>query len=89
MADLTTSYMGLKLRNPIIVSSSDLTKTPSGIIRCYEAGAGAVVLKSIFEEQFLIEEDTEGEERIIYPEAIRLFAQNRLRIEGRRVRILE
>ncbi len=70
MADLTTSYMGLKLRNPIIVSSSDLTKTPSGIIRCYEAGAGAVVLKSIFEEQFLIEEDTEGEERIIYPEAL-------------------
>jgi len=70
MADLTTSYMGLKLRNPIIISSSDLTKTTSGIIRCYEAGAGAVVLKSIFEEQFLIEEDTEGEERIIYPEAL-------------------
>ena len=44
--------MGLKLRNPIVVSSSDLTRTADGILRCYEAGAGAVVLKSIFEEQF-------------------------------------
>ncbi len=70
MADLSTSYMGLKLRNPIIVSSSDLTKTTSGIIQCYEAGAGAVVLKSIFEEQFLMEEDIEGEELIIHPEAL-------------------
>ncbi len=70
MADLATSYMGLKLRNPIIVSSSDLTRTAEGIIRCYEAGAGAVVLKSLFEEQFLIKEDEEGKEGIIYPEAL-------------------
>lgn len=70
MADLATTYMGLKLRNPIIVSSSDLTKTTEGIIRCYDAGAGAVVLKSIYEEQFLTKEDKEGEEGIIYPEAL-------------------
>ena len=70
MADLATTYMGLKLRNPIIVSSSDITKTTEGIIRCYEAGAGAVVLKSIYEEQFLIKEDEEGKEGIIYPEAL-------------------
>jgi dihydroorotate dehydrogenase (fumarate) len=70
MADLSTSYMGLRLRNPIIVSSSDLTKTPEGIIRCYEAGVGAVVLKSLFEEQFLIKEGKEGEEGIVYPEAL-------------------
>jgi dihydroorotate dehydrogenase (fumarate) len=70
MADLTTTYMGLKLRNPIIVSSSDITKTTEGIIRCYEAGAGAVVLKSLFEEQFLIKEDEKGKEGIIYPEAL-------------------
>jgi len=70
MADLATSYMGLKLRNPIIVSSSDLTKTTEGIIRCYDAGAGAVVLKSLFEEQFLIRENVEGENGIIYPEAL-------------------
>jgi len=70
MADLATSYMGLKLRNPIIVSSSNLTKTTEGIIRCYDAGAGAVVLKSLFEEQFLIRENVEGENGIIYPEAL-------------------
>jgi dihydroorotate dehydrogenase (fumarate) len=70
MADLATTYMGLKLRNPIIVSSSDLTKTTEGIIRCYEAGAGAVVLKSLFEEQFLIRENVDGEDGIIYPEAL-------------------
>jgi dihydroorotate dehydrogenase (fumarate) len=70
MADLSTSYMGLKLRNPIIVSSSDLTKTTEGIIRCYEAGVGAVVLKSLFEEQFLIKEGKEGEESVIHPEAL-------------------
>jgi dihydroorotate dehydrogenase (fumarate) len=70
MADLATFYMGLKLRNPIIVSSSDLTKSTEGIIRCYEAGAGAVVLKSLYEEQFLTKEDIEAEEGVIYPEAL-------------------
>jgi len=69
MADLTTNYMGLKLRNPIIVSSCDLAKTVSGIKRCDEAGAGAVVLKSIFEEQFLIQEDIPGDYSI-HPEAL-------------------
>ena len=70
MADLTTSYMGLKLRNPVIVSSSDLTMTNSGIIHCYKAGAGAVVLKSIFEEQFQGREDISEKDYGIYPEAI-------------------
>ncbi|UCC39232.1 MAG: dihydroorotate dehydrogenase-like protein [Candidatus Aminicenantes bacterium] len=69
MADLTTSYMGLQLRNPIIVSSSDLTKSISSITRCYEAGAGAVVLKSIFEEQFLEEGGVGREGYTIHPEA--------------------
>lgn len=48
-----TSYLGLKLKNPIIVGSSTFTGTADGIKRCAEAGAGAVVLKSIFEEQIL------------------------------------
>jgi dihydroorotate dehydrogenase (fumarate) len=69
MADLATTYMGLKLRNPIIVSSSDLTKTASGIKKCHAAGAGAIVLKSLFEEQFLEEEEATGRESGIYPEA--------------------
>ncbi len=43
--------MGLRLRNPVVVSSSGLTSTLDGVRRCAEAGAGAVVLRSIFEEQ--------------------------------------
>lgn len=70
MADLNTSFMGIKLRNPVIVSSSDLTKTLSGVKKCEDAGAGAVVLKSIFEEQFLIEGHVPESEYNIYPEAL-------------------
>ncbi len=57
MADLSTSYMGLKLDNPVIVSSSSLTSTIDGVKRCEDAGAGAVVLKSLFEEQIASDTD--------------------------------
>lgn len=70
MADLSTSYMGLKLKNPVIVSSSDLTKDLTAIKKCEDAGAGAVVLKSIFEEQFLIEGDIPSSEYTIHPESL-------------------
>jgi dihydroorotate dehydrogenase (fumarate) len=53
MADLSTEYMGLELANPIIAASSGLTGTVKGIRECASAGAGAVVLKSLFEEQIL------------------------------------
>lgn len=52
---LSTTYLGLKLKSPIIVSSSTLTGSVESIKHCAEAGAGAVVLKSIFEEQILSE----------------------------------
>ena len=55
MADLTTTYMGLTLRNPIVVSSSGLTGTLNGVVKFAEAGAGAIVLKSPFEEQIAAE----------------------------------
>lgn len=51
MADLTTKYLGLTLRNPIIVGSSGLTNSAKKIKELEEHGAGAVVLKSIFEEE--------------------------------------
>ena len=51
MPDLSVSYMGLKLKNPVIVGSSSLTGSLPKLKRCEEAGAGAVVLKSLFEEQ--------------------------------------
>lgn len=55
MNDLTTRYMGLELKNPLVVSSCGLTKTVHGVKKCAEAGAGAIVLKSLFEEQITAE----------------------------------
>lgn len=54
---LETTYAGLKLRNPIIVGSSGLTNSADKNRKLYEAGAGAVVLKSLFEEQILMDAD--------------------------------
>jgi len=51
MPSLETTYMGLKLKNPVIVSSSGLTDRVEKLVELEKAGAGAVVLKSIFEEQ--------------------------------------
>ncbi len=53
MADLSTTYMGLKLQNPVMVSSSSLTSDVDRIRAAEDAGAGAVVLKSLFEEQII------------------------------------
>ncbi|MEE8332098.1 MAG: dihydroorotate dehydrogenase-like protein [Acidimicrobiia bacterium] len=49
--DITTDYMGLKLRNPIVPSASPLTGDLDTLLRLQEAGAGAVVMPSLFEEQ--------------------------------------
>lgn len=49
--NLKTNYLGLTLRNPIIVASSPWTTSLDKIVKLEEAGAGAVVLKSVFEEQ--------------------------------------
>jgi len=57
MADLRTKYMGLELKNPIIVGSSELTNKADKVKKLAEAGAGAVVLKSLFEEQIMMEVD--------------------------------
>ena len=55
MVSLETKYVGLKLRNPFIISSSGLTVSVDKLKLCEKVGAGAVVLKSIFEEQFILE----------------------------------
>lgn len=60
MPDLTTSYLGLTLENPVVVSSSGITRNVEGVLRCAESGAGAIVLKSLFEEQ--IESEAQDEE---------------------------
>ncbi|MGB3976236.1 MAG: dihydroorotate dehydrogenase-like protein [bacterium] len=55
MVDLSTEYMGLKLRNPLVVGSSSLVKSAKDIKKWQDAGVGAVVMKSLFEEQIRME----------------------------------
>ena len=57
MVDLRTNYLGLSLKNPIIVGSSGLTDSPEKIKKLEDNGAAAVVLKSIFEEEITHEYD--------------------------------
>ena len=56
MIDLSTNYLGLKLRSPLVVSASPLSRDADGICRLEDAGAAAVVLYSLFEEQLRQEE---------------------------------
>ncbi len=54
---LDTTYLGLKLRNPLVASAGPMTQTADKIARLAEAGVGAVVLPSLFEEQIRAEAD--------------------------------
>lgn len=75
--DLSTTYMGLKLRNPLVASSSPLSHKVESICRLEEAGIGAVVMYSLFEEQITLESQqldyflTHGTES--YAEALSYF----------------
>lgn len=51
MADITSSFVGLKLQSPIIIGSSGLTRNLEKVRALADVGAGAVILKSLFEEQ--------------------------------------
>jgi len=81
MADLTTKYMGLELKNPVIVGASNLVTDIDNLKRIEKAGASAIVYKSLFEEQIqlenleLFEQKTEYEER--NAEMITLFPHSR------------
>lgn len=55
MVDLTTSYLGLALKNPIVAAASPLSKKLAGIKKLEDAGASAVVMYSLFEEQIIHE----------------------------------
>jgi len=55
MVDLSTDYLGITLRNPVIIGSSGLTSSAENIKKLEQSGAGAVVLKSIFEEEIAFE----------------------------------
>lgn len=55
MADLSTTYLGLNLKNPIIVGASNLVMDMDALGKIEEAGASAIVFKSLFEEQIQLE----------------------------------
>lgn len=79
MLDLTTNYLGMTLRTPLVASASPLSQEISGIRHLEDAGASAVVLYSLFEEQlrresveldFYLSEGTES-----FPESLSYFPQ--------------
>jgi dihydroorotate dehydrogenase (fumarate) len=79
MSDLTTTYLGLSLQNPLVVSASPLCEDVGNLRRMEDAGAAAVVLHSLFEEQLLQESHaldrflTQGTES--FAEALSYFPQ--------------
>ncbi len=79
MADLSTTYMGLKLKNPIIAGSSNLALDIRNIKAMEEAGVGAIVYKSLFEEQVNFESADFDEDLIAYndrhAEMIKLYPE--------------
>jgi dihydroorotate dehydrogenase (fumarate) len=82
--DLTTCYMGLQLKNPLIASASPLNADLSNIRRLEDAGAAAVVLPSLFEEQ--IEAEARRYDRLTnsnaesFPEALSYFPSSGYRV---------
>jgi dihydroorotate dehydrogenase (fumarate) len=79
MLDLTTRYLGMQLRTPLVASASPLSQEIDNIRRLEDAGASAVVLYSLFEEQlrqesleldFFLSEGTES-----HPESLSFFPQ--------------
>jgi dihydroorotate dehydrogenase (fumarate) len=57
MVDLTTKYMGLSLKHPVVASASPMSKTLDGIKRLEDGGAAAIVMFSLFEEQIRADEE--------------------------------
>ena len=55
MVDLSTTYLGLQLKNPVVASASPISKKLDGIRHLEDAGASAVVMYSLFEEQIVHE----------------------------------
>jgi dihydroorotate dehydrogenase (fumarate) len=86
--DLTTRYLGLQLRNPLLAAASPLSRTVDGVRRLADAGVGAVVVYSLFEEQ--ISREAEENARIAlrysetYAESLTYFPSTVERDDGAR-----
>jgi len=82
--DLSSSFMGIRIENPLIVSSSSLTGSVDNVKACADNGAGAVVLKSLFEEQLVTERASlinQDEMYFWYPQAME-FVNTVSKVEG-------
>ena len=64
MTNLSTDYLGIKIKNPLVVGSCGLTSSVAKLQELEESGAGAVVLKSIFEEEIYLEFRKEMDEKL-------------------------
>lgn len=79
MVDLSTTYMGLPLKHPVVASASPLSESADGIKRLEDGGAAAVVMFSLFEEQLQHESEafehltTSGTES--FPESLTYFPE--------------
>jgi dihydroorotate dehydrogenase (fumarate) len=77
MANLSTTFMGIKLKNPLILGASNLVTKPDTIKQVVDAGIGAIVYKSLFEEQIQLENLQFDEQLVEYEnrnaEMTRLF----------------
>ena len=56
MVELTTDWMGLRLASPLVVAASPISRDPDAVAAAVDAGAGAVVMHSLFEEQLVHEQ---------------------------------
>jgi len=78
MPDISTNYMGLTLRSPIIASSSSLTGSLENVKALADNGVGAVVLKSVFEEEIVLEMEKKMRkmmsQNFIYPETMEFYS---------------
>ena len=81
MISLKTSYLGLELENPLIASSSGLTDSAEKVLKLEKAGIGAVVLKSLFEEQINMNAGSAIDQSQDYPEAFD-YVKNYVRSEN-------
>jgi dihydroorotate dehydrogenase (fumarate) len=77
MADLSTTYMGIPLKTPLVVAASPISSMVDRVTKAEEAGAGALVIRSLFEEQIALEqqqlEDMLSEGSDVFPEALSYF----------------
>lgn len=79
MTNLSTTYLGIPLKNPILIASSGLTDSVEKNIELAENGAGGIVLKSLFEEEIILEMEEKQHEMTnrpyIFPETMDYMRQ--------------